>query len=61
MYMLMVDRLNQIVRAYTYDERGEYTVLVREMICSTGTKGNPTPLGTTIMPRKRARWGYFPT
>ena len=60
-YTLMVDRLNQIVRAYTYDETGSYTVLVREMICSTGTSKYPTPLGTTIMPKKRARWGYFPT
>ncbi len=60
-YKLMVDVVNQITRAYTYDERGEYTVLVREMICSTGTSRNPTPLGTTIMPKKRARWGYFPT
>lgn len=59
-YTLMVDVTNQIVRAYTYDERGEYTVLVREMICSTGTSKYPTPLGTTIMPKKRARWGYFP-
>ena len=60
-YTLMVDVVNQITRAYTYDENGEYTVLVREMICSTGTRRNPTPLGTTIMPSKRARWGYFPT
>ena len=60
-YTLMVDVTNQIVRAYTYDENGQYTVLVREMICSTGTKKNPTPLGTTLMPSKRARWGYFPT
>ena len=60
-YKLMVDVANQITRAYTYDENGEYTVLVREMICSTGTDKNPTPLGTTIMPKKRARWGYFPT
>jgi len=60
-YTLMVDVANQIVRAYTYDANGEYTVLGREMICSTGTAKNPTPLGTTIMPKKRARWGYFPT
>ncbi|MBP3655821.1 MAG: peptidoglycan-binding protein [Clostridia bacterium] len=60
-YKLMVDVANQITRAYTYDENGEYTILVREMICSTGTRKNPTPLGTTIMPSKRARWGYFPT
>ncbi|MCR4706975.1 MAG: peptidoglycan-binding protein [Clostridiales bacterium] len=60
-YTLMVDVTNQIVRCYTYDEEGDYSVLVREMICSTGTKKNPTPLGTTIMPKTRARWGYFPT
>ena len=60
-YTLMVDVANQIVRAYTYDQSGAYTVLVREMICSTGTSKYPTPLGTTIMPKKRARWGYFPT
>lgn len=60
-YMLTVDRLNQIVRAYARDESGAYTVLVREMICSTGTRQYPTPLGTTVMPKKRARWGYFPT
>lgn len=60
-YKLMVDVTNQVTRAYTYDENGEYTVLVREMLCSTGTKSNPTPLGTTIMPKSRARWGYFPT
>ena len=60
-YLLMVDVTNQITRAFTYDEEGLYTVLVREMICSTGTEKNPTPLGTTIMPKKRARWGYFPT
>ncbi len=59
-YALMVDVVNQITRAYTYDENGEYTILVREMICSTGTEDYPTPLGTTIMPKKRARWGYFP-
>ena len=57
----MVDVTNQITRAYTYDENGQYTVLVREMICSTGTSKYPTPCGTTIMPKKRARWGYFPT
>ncbi len=60
-YLLAVDVANQIVRAFTYDAAGQYTVLVREMICSTGTDRHATPLGTTIMPKKRARWGYFPT
>ena len=60
-YTLMVDVVNQITRASTYDEDGQYTVLVREMICSTGTSKYPTPCKTTVMPKKRARWGYFPT
>ena len=60
-YRLLVDVTNQITRAYTHDASGQYTVLVREMICSTGTRSNPTPLGTSVMPKKRARWGYFPT
>ena len=51
-YTLMVDVVNQITRAYTYDETGEYNILVREMICSTGTAQYPTPCGTTIMPKK---------
>ncbi len=59
-YMLEVDVVNQITTAYGLDERGEYTVLVRRMICSTGTKSDPTPIQTVKMPSKRARWGYFP-
>ncbi|MCL2811483.1 MAG: peptidoglycan-binding protein [Clostridia bacterium] len=59
-YKLMVDVTNQITSAYALDENGEYTVLARQMICSTGTKSNPTPLKTTESRGTRARWGYFP-
>lgn len=59
-YMLTVDVANQITRAYALDASGEYTILVREMICSTGTTSDPTPLKTCTMPGKKARWGYFP-
>lgn len=59
-YHLYVDVTNQITRAYALDANGEYTVLVREMICSTGTTSNPTPIKTCTLPGKRARWGYFP-
>ena len=59
-YHLFVDVTNQITRAYERDAQGEYTVLVREMICSTGTRSNPTPIKTCTLPGKRARWGYFP-
>jgi len=59
-YKLMVDVTNQITSAYALDENGEYTILARQMICSTGTKSNPTPLKTTESRGTRARWGYFP-
>jgi len=59
-YKLMVDVTNQITTAYGLDENGEHTVLVRQMICSTGTRANPTPLKTTESRGTRARWGYFP-
>jgi hypothetical protein len=38
----MVDVANQIVRAYTLDENGEYTVPYKAMICSTGKVGSVT-------------------
>ncbi len=59
-YLLKVDVTNQVTSAYELDANGEYTLLVRQMICSTGTKSNPTPLKTTQSKGKRARWGYFP-
>ncbi len=60
MYLLKVDVTNQVTTAYTMDEQGDYTVPFRRMICSTGTKSNPTPLNTTVSKGARARWGYFP-
>lgn len=60
-YMLKVDVTNQVTSAYELDANGEYTILARQMICSTGTKSNPTPLKTTQSKGSRARWGYFPT
>lgn len=35
-YYIRVNRLQNCVTVYTYDENGEYTVPVRAMICSTG-------------------------
>lgn len=59
-YLLEVDLTNQITTAYGLDEAGQYTLVVRQMICSTGTSSYPTPVETVEMPAKRARWGYFP-
>ena len=59
-YVLKVSVKDQRVYAYGLDENNEYTDLVRTMKCSTGRKGNDTPLGTfenTTGPG--ARWHYF--
>ena len=59
-YMLKVDVTNQVTTAYELDAQGEYSIVARQMICSTGTRSNPTPLKTTQSKGSRARWGYFP-
>ena len=59
-YVLKVSVKDQRVYAYGLDDDNEYTDLVRTMKCSTGRKGNETPLGTyegTTGPG--ARWHYF--
>ena len=45
-YLLKVSVKNQKVYAYAPDKNEEYTILVRTMICSTGTTKDPTPKGT---------------
>ena len=58
-YKLVVDVSEQKVYAYSWSG-GAFTNLVRTMTCSTGTKANPTPLGTYIRTTGRgARWHYF--
>lgn len=58
-YKLEVDVTNQIVTAYGRDNSGNYTKVVKQMICTTGTSATPTPLGTFKMPGEKGRWGYF--
>ena len=57
-YKLVVDVSDQRVYAYGY-ENGAYGTLARVMICSTGTKSNPTPLGTFKGSGPSHRWHYF--
>lgn len=40
LYSLTVNRRTNVVTAYTYDSKGEYTVPVRAMVASCGTGGN---------------------
>lgn len=45
-YLIVVDKSTQAVSVLRQDDRKQYTVLVRQMRCSTGLKPNYTPVGT---------------
>ena len=55
-----VDLVNQVVKIYKQDAEGEYTVLVREMICSSGVEPtNRSPRGTFKMGKDYKRFAHF--
>ncbi len=58
MYLLKVSVADQRVYAYRW-VNGEYSKLERTMVCSTGTKKHPTPLGTYKADGPAGRWYYF--
>ena len=46
LYSITVNRRTNTVTVYTYDQKGEYTVPVRAMVCSCGRNdGSSTPVG----------------
>ena len=59
-FHLTVDVNNQVVTVYSRDAEGEYTVVVRQMICSSGTKKNPSSIGDFTLNGRKARWCFFP-
>lgn len=59
-YAITVDVNNQVTTVYGLDENGEYTVVVRQMLCSTGLKATPSDVGEWVLNGKTARWCYFP-
>ncbi len=59
-YAMDVDVRNQVVKVYTYNENRDYNVLVRVMICSSGTTKYPSKPGTYVLSGRRARWCTFP-
>lgn len=59
-YAITVDVTNQVTTVYGLDDNGEYTVIVRQMLCSTGTKATPSDVGEWTLNGKTARWCYFP-
>jgi len=59
-YLLKIDTGKQTVTAYGWED-GEYTKVARQMVCSTGLDGTPTPAGTYKATGPVARWCYFPS
>lgn len=62
-YYITVDITNQIVTVYKNGNTSD-SGIVRQMICSTGKSGTPTPTGTYSLPKKRysserREWYYF--
>lgn len=60
-YAMTVDVANQVTTVYGLDENGKYTVPVRRMICSSGTKANPSDVGDWVLNGRHAKWCVFPT
>ena len=58
-FLAVVDLTNQVVKVYEKDTAGGYTVLVREMICSTGKEGFTTQPGTFKMDNDYKRFAHF--
>ncbi len=59
-YAITVDVCNQVTTVYGRDENGEFTQIVRQMLCSTGTKGYPSDVGDWVLSGRKARWCTFP-
>ena len=59
-YAITVDVNNQVVNVYGLDDQNEHTVLVRQMLCSTGLKATPSDVGEWTLSGRTARWCYFP-
>ena len=53
-YLIKVNRYHNTITVYEQDEKGEYTVPFRAMVCSVGT-GNRTRTGTFPL-REKHRW-----
>ncbi len=59
-FYIVVDVRNQITSVYGRDEYGEYTVPVRQMLCSTGKEGTDSDPGDWVLNGRKANWCYFP-
>lgn len=58
-FYVIVDLYHQVVMVYEKDSRGEHTIPVRYMICSTGRKGMATRRGVFKTGSHKERFGFF--
>ena len=59
-FHIVIDVANQVTSVYGRDENGEYTVPVRQMLCSTGMKATPSDVGDWVLNGRHATWCIFP-
>ena len=59
-FHIVVDVANQVTSVYGRDENGEYTVPVRQMLCSTGMKATPSDVGDWVLNGRHSTWCIFP-
>ena len=59
-FHIVVDVRNQVTSVYGRDENGDYTVVVRQMLCSTGMKATPSDVGDWVLNGRHATWCIFP-
>lgn len=59
-FAITVDVANQVTTVYGRDEKGDYTVVVRQMLCSTGMKATPSDVGDWVLNGRHATWCIFP-
>ena len=59
-FAITVDVENQVTTVYGRDENGDYTVVVRQMLCSTGMKATPSDVGDWVLNGRHANWCVFP-
>lgn len=59
-YFIEVDVVNQVVKVYSRDEKGEFTNIEKQFLCSTGLAATPSDVGYWVLNGRRARWCFFP-
>lgn len=58
-YYIEIDLTNQVITVYEKDERGIYSYIAAQGLCTTGNEENPTGAGVYKIGDLKERFGYF--